>query len=71
MAVLNIPLEKREIFNIILDACHMIKRARNALADIGIFKDINNDTIKWDFQRPIWFTSQQCSAKEYLVLFHY
>ena len=40
--------EERNIY-IILDACHMIKLARNALADIGIFKDSNNDTIKWDF----------------------
>jgi len=40
--------EERKIY-ISLDACHMIKLARNALADIGIIKDLNNGTIKWDF----------------------
>ena len=40
--------EEGDIY-IILDACHMIKLARNALADIGIIKDLHNDTIKWDY----------------------
>ena len=38
--------EGRKIY-IILDACHMIKLARNALAEI--IKDSYNGIIKWDF----------------------
>ena len=49
---------------IILDACHMIKLARNALADIGIIKDLHNDTIKWDYIVKL----HQVQAKDILHL---
>ena len=55
--------EGRSVF-IILHACHMIKLARNALADIGIFKDATNDTIKWDFIVKL----HQVQAKDVLHL---
>ena len=34
---------------VILDACHVIKLARNTLADRGIIYDSNKQPIKWDF----------------------
>ena len=32
-----------------LDACHMIKLARNALGDLGCFKTANGKLIEWQF----------------------
>ena len=55
--------EGRKIY-IILDACHMIKLARNALADIGIIKDSCNGIIKWDFIVKL----HQIQAKDILHL---
>jgi len=55
--------EGRKIY-IILDACHIIKLARNALADIGIIKDLNNGTVKWDFIVKL----HQIQAKDILHL---
>ena len=31
------------------DACHMVKLARNALADFGVFIDGQNRNIKWEY----------------------
>ena len=43
------PCRDDEKIHVILDACHMIKLARNALADRGIIYDSNKQPIKWDF----------------------
>ena len=33
----------------ILDACHMVKLARNALGDLGVLKNATNEIIAWNF----------------------
>ena len=43
------PCRDDEKIYVILDACHMIKLARNALADRGIIYDSNKQPINWDF----------------------
>ena len=35
------------LLNFIPDACHMLKLARNSLADVGEFIDSDGNTIKW------------------------
>ena len=42
------PCRDDEKIYVILDACHMLKLARNALADRGIIYDSNKQPIKWD-----------------------
>lgn len=42
------PSEDDKNIKIILDACHMAKLGRNALADYKIFKT-DKGFIKWDF----------------------
>ena len=34
---------------IVLDICHMIKLARNAFGDMGVFKDQNGHLIEWSY----------------------
>lgn len=49
MKILEIshPVENRNVY-ITLDACHMIKLGRNALADYGEFQ-CDDKTIKWEY----------------------
>ncbi len=40
------PKTKKDVF-VILDPCHMLKLARNALADMGSFIDGDGNVIRW------------------------
>ncbi|KYN22497.1 THAP domain-containing protein 9 [Trachymyrmex cornetzi] len=47
---------------ILLDACHMLKLCRNALADYGIFNSVDGQ-IKWSYIRNLHNVQQQLTFK--------
>lgn len=44
---------------VVLDICHMIKLARNALGDLKIFKTPTGETISWGFVEALYEIQQQ------------
>jgi hypothetical protein len=42
------PVTAEDVF-FILDACHMLKLARNTLAFLGTFSSSDNNRIQWKF----------------------
>eukprot|EP00794_Sanderia_malayensis_P011743 gene11743-12964_t len=43
------PTKHNEKIHVILDICHMLKLARNAFADIGVFYTASGERIAWDY----------------------
>ncbi len=44
---------------VVLDICHMIKLARNALGDLKIFKMPSGETVSWGFVEALYEIQQQ------------
>jgi hypothetical protein len=43
------PSDHTKLVAVIMDPCHMIKLARNCLADLKVLKDPEGNEIRWDF----------------------
>ena len=54
--------------HVILDPCHMLKLARNALATLSTFSDNNNGQIKWAFFQNLNTIQQKEGLKLYIYI---
>ncbi len=45
---LDVQLTNRREVHLVLDACHVLKLARNALAELKLMRDGDGNAIKWD-----------------------
>jgi hypothetical protein len=56
------PVTGKDVF-VILDACHMLKLARNALAFLGTFSSSDDDPIQWRFFHALNLVQEQDGLK--------
>ena len=56
------PVTGEDVF-VILDACHMLKLARNALAFLGTFSSSDDDPIQWRFFHALNLVQEQEGLK--------